>query len=288
MTRRSCRCRSSIIVDSPEGFPRCACVHCCSSCCRSSGPASASLNTTSSCAAARSTTGPAARASRATSRSCGDRIAYVGPKAPGRARREIDAAGQAVAPGFINMLSWSNESLLVDGRGQGELRQGVTLQVMGEGESMGPLTPQMKQDLRRPAGRPQVPGRVDHARRVPRPAREEGRLDERRFARRRGDGAHQRARVGGRGPDARAARGDAGARAPGDGGRRARRRLVADLRARHVRRDRRAGRARVGRARGAAASMRLTCAARDAAWSRRWTRRSTSRGARARPPRSTT
>ena len=77
----------------------------------------------------------------------GDRIAYVGPKAPGRARREIDASGQAVAPGFINMLSWSTESLLVDGRGQGELRQGVTLQVMGEGESMGPLTPQMKQDL---------------------------------------------------------------------------------------------------------------------------------------------
>jgi N-acyl-D-amino-acid deacylase len=77
----------------------------------------------------------------------GDRIAYVGPRAPGRARREIDAGGQAVAPGFINMLSWSNESLLVDGRGQGELRQGVTLQVMGEGESMGPLTPAMKADL---------------------------------------------------------------------------------------------------------------------------------------------
>ena len=77
----------------------------------------------------------------------GERIAYVGPHAPGRARREIDATGQAVAPGFINMLSWSNESLLIDGRGQGELRQGVTLQVMGEGESMGPLTPRMKADL---------------------------------------------------------------------------------------------------------------------------------------------
>ena len=77
----------------------------------------------------------------------GDRIAYVGPEAPGRARREIDAAGQAVTPGFINMLSWSTESLLIDGRGQGELRQGVTLQVMGEGESMGPLTPKMKEDL---------------------------------------------------------------------------------------------------------------------------------------------
>ena len=77
----------------------------------------------------------------------GDRIAYVGPQAPGEARREIDAGGRAVAPGFINMLSWSNESLLLDGRGQGELRQGVTLEVMGEGESMGPLTPAMKQDL---------------------------------------------------------------------------------------------------------------------------------------------
>jgi N-acyl-D-amino-acid deacylase len=83
----------------------------------------------------------------------GDRIAYVGPEAPGQARREIDAAGRAVAPGFINMLSWSTESLLVDGRGQGELRQGVTLQVMGEGFSMGPLTPAMKKDL--------VEGQVD-------------------------------------------------------------------------------------------------------------------------------
>jgi N-acyl-D-amino-acid deacylase len=77
----------------------------------------------------------------------GDRIVYVGPRAPGDARRVIDAAGQAVTPGFINMLSWSNESLLVDGRGQGELRQGVTLEVMGEGESMGPLTPPMKEEM---------------------------------------------------------------------------------------------------------------------------------------------
>ena len=77
----------------------------------------------------------------------GDRIAYVGRRAPGEARRVIDAGGHAVAPGFINMLSWSNESLLIDGRGQGELRQGVTLEVLGEGESMGPLTQQMKDDL---------------------------------------------------------------------------------------------------------------------------------------------
>jgi len=77
----------------------------------------------------------------------GDRIVYVGPEAPGDARREIDARGRAVVPGFINMLSWSNESLLIDGRGQGELRQGVTLEVMGEGDSMGPLTPPMKEEL---------------------------------------------------------------------------------------------------------------------------------------------
>jgi len=77
----------------------------------------------------------------------GDRIAYVGPDAPGTARREIDATGKAVAPGFINMLSWSTESLLVDGRGQSDLRQGVTLQVMGEGFSMGPLNPAMKAEM---------------------------------------------------------------------------------------------------------------------------------------------
>jgi N-acyl-D-amino-acid deacylase len=74
----------------------------------------------------------------------GDRIAYVGPSAPGRGAREIAAAGLAVAPGFINMLSWSNESLIHDGRSQSEIRQGVTLEVMGEGWSMGPLTDEMK------------------------------------------------------------------------------------------------------------------------------------------------
>ena len=58
--------------------------------------------------------------------------------------REIDARGLAVAPGFINMLSWSTESLIQDGRGQSEIRQGVTLEVMGEGWSMGPLNDEMK------------------------------------------------------------------------------------------------------------------------------------------------
>ncbi len=74
----------------------------------------------------------------------GDRIVYAGPTQPATAARTVDARGLAVAPGFINMLSWSNESLLVDPRGQSELRQGVTLEVMGEGWSMGPLNDAMK------------------------------------------------------------------------------------------------------------------------------------------------
>jgi N-acyl-D-amino-acid deacylase len=73
----------------------------------------------------------------------GDRIAAVGA-VPGRGRREIDARGLAVAPGFINMLSWANESLIQDGRSQSDIRQGVTLEVMGEGWSMGPLNETMK------------------------------------------------------------------------------------------------------------------------------------------------
>jgi N-acyl-D-amino-acid deacylase len=74
----------------------------------------------------------------------GQRIAYVGPHAPGRGKREVDAHGKAIAPGFINMLSHSEDSLIADGRGMSELRQGVTLEVMGEGSSIGPLTPKMR------------------------------------------------------------------------------------------------------------------------------------------------
>ena len=73
----------------------------------------------------------------------GDRIAYVGPHAMGTAKEEVDAHGKAVTPGFINMLSHVEESLLVDGRALSDLRQGVTLEVLGE-DSMGPLNPQMK------------------------------------------------------------------------------------------------------------------------------------------------
>ena len=74
----------------------------------------------------------------------GDSIVAVGPTLPGKGTKEIDATGLAVAPGFINMLSWSNESLIQDGRSQGDIRQGVTLEVMGEGDSMGPVTDTMR------------------------------------------------------------------------------------------------------------------------------------------------
>lgn len=73
----------------------------------------------------------------------GDTIAIIGDL-DASAKNELDAKGLAVAPGFVNMLSWANESLILDGRSEGELRQGVTLEVMGEGESMGPLNAKMK------------------------------------------------------------------------------------------------------------------------------------------------
>jgi N-acyl-D-amino-acid deacylase len=74
----------------------------------------------------------------------GDKIVYVGPQAPGTAAKVVDATGEAVSPGFINMLSWANEDLIADGRGMSDTYQGVTLEVFGEGDSMGPLTPDMK------------------------------------------------------------------------------------------------------------------------------------------------
>jgi N-acyl-D-amino-acid deacylase len=74
----------------------------------------------------------------------GDKVAYVGPHAPGSAAKIVDATGKAVSPGFINMLSWAVDSLIADGRGLSDVDQGVTLEVFGEGESMGPLTSEMK------------------------------------------------------------------------------------------------------------------------------------------------
>jgi N-acyl-D-amino-acid deacylase len=76
----------------------------------------------------------------------GDRIAAIGPLEQATARTTVDAAGLAVAPGFINMLSWADEPLLVDPKSQSDIRQGVTLEVFGEGSSMGPLNDRMKRD----------------------------------------------------------------------------------------------------------------------------------------------
>jgi N-acyl-D-amino-acid deacylase len=73
-----------------------------------------------------------------------DQIAAIGNLSRASAANIVDADGLAVAPGFINMLSWSTESLIADGRSQGEIRQGVTTQIMGEGWSMGPLNARLK------------------------------------------------------------------------------------------------------------------------------------------------
>ena len=74
----------------------------------------------------------------------GDHIAAFGNLRNATATTDIDVSGLAVAPGFINMMSWANESLLEDGHSQSDIRQGVTLEIMGEGESMGPLNDAMK------------------------------------------------------------------------------------------------------------------------------------------------
>ena len=79
----------------------------------------------------------------------GDRIVGVGDLGAVDPKLVVDAEGLAVAPGFINMMSWSPESLIEDGRSQSDLRQGVTLEVLGEGLSMGPLTAEMKDELER-------------------------------------------------------------------------------------------------------------------------------------------
>ena len=77
----------------------------------------------------------------------GDRIAaLLAPGTAAAAAREVDARGQAVAPGFINVLSWANESLVADGRGMSDTKQGITLEIFGEGWSMGPLNARMKAD----------------------------------------------------------------------------------------------------------------------------------------------
>ena len=77
----------------------------------------------------------------------GDTIVALGDIGDATATIEIDVEGLAVAPGFVNMMSWANESLIEDGHSQSDIRQGVTLEIMGEGNSMGPLNESMKVEM---------------------------------------------------------------------------------------------------------------------------------------------
>lgn len=77
-----------------------------------------------------------------------DTIAFIGDLSKKKGTNEVDAKGMAVAPGFINMLSWATETLLEDGRSQSDIRQGVTTEIMGEGWSMGPLNEKMKAEVK--------------------------------------------------------------------------------------------------------------------------------------------
>ena len=77
----------------------------------------------------------------------GQRIAAIGELGSASGRIEIDATGKAVSPGFINMIGWGVTSLIKDGRGISDISQGITLEVFGEGNSMGPLSPTMKEEF---------------------------------------------------------------------------------------------------------------------------------------------
>ena len=76
-----------------------------------------------------------------------DKIVSIGSAGKSKAKLELDAAGLAVSPGFINMLSWAGDTLIVDGHSQSDIRQGVTLEIFGEGLSMGPLNEAMKTEM---------------------------------------------------------------------------------------------------------------------------------------------
>ena len=162
--------------------------------------------TACSSAAARSTTARAARPTSATSRSRATRSSMSARTRRAAPRGRSTPTGKAVSPGFINMLSWATESLIADGRGLSDTSQGVTLEVMGEGDSMGPLNAEMKRLAVKRAGRHQISDPLDDARRISRISAAQGRHAQRRLVRRRDHGARARARREGRRPDARAAR----------------------------------------------------------------------------------
>jgi hypothetical protein len=86
-----------------------------------------------------------------------------------RTARTVDAEGCAVTPGFINMLSWGAEPMILDGRGLSDLKQGVTLEIFGEGSSLGPLNPEMRRErLRNQRPRQALSHPLGHQRRCAR------------------------------------------------------------------------------------------------------------------------
>jgi len=82
----------------------------------------------------------------------GDRVVAVGDLSNAKALNNVDAHGLAVAPGFINMLSWATDTLIEDGRGLSDIEQGVTLEVFGEGWSYGPLNEALQQEMKSQQG----------------------------------------------------------------------------------------------------------------------------------------
>ena len=178
----------------------------------------------------------------------GDRIAGIGPAVAGaNAKTVIDAKGLAVAPGFINMLSWSTESLIEDGRSQSEIRQGVTTEIMGEGESMGPVNDRVREHMLREQRTSNTRSSGTRWRNICSYLEQRGISLQRRVVHRRDHDSRERHRLRRQSADAGAARRDARAGAPGNGSRRARHRHVADLSAGVLCEDRRADRAVQGR-----------------------------------------
>jgi hypothetical protein len=173
----------------------------------------------------------------------GDKIVAIGNLAGAKAKVEIDARGLAVAPGFINMLSWATDSLIEDGRSQSDLRQGVTLEVMGEGESMGPLSVKMKKALRDAQGDIKYKVAWTTLGEYLEFLVASRRLLQRRLVLRRDDGAHSRNRLRRPAADAPGIGAHEKAGAAGDGRRRDGRGLRADLHAGLLRQDGRVDRA---------------------------------------------
>ena len=201
----------------------------------------------------------------------GDQISAVGDLSGAKAGTIVDATGLAVAPGFINMLSWSTESLLADGRSQGEIRQGVTTQIMGEGDSMGPLTDEMK---RRASSRRATSSSTSRGRRS---------REYLNYLEKRGVSQNVASFIGATtirehvvGLEDRKATPDELERMralvrAGDGSGRARHRVVADLCAGVLRQDRRADRAVQGGGAVSAAGTSRTCGAKGTGCSKRST-----------------